>query len=51
MFKGAWEPDLVPYTPSLAEWAVTLAGVFLVFTIYAIGEKLFNLADAPGGKD
>lgn len=51
MFKGAWEPDLVPYTPSLAEWAVALTGVFLVFTIYAIGEKLFNLADTPGGKD
>lgn len=49
-FKGAWVPDLIAYTPSLAEWAVSLSGVFLMFTIYAVGEKFLNLSDAPAQK-
>lgn len=50
MFKGSWIPGLIEYTPSLTEWAITLAVFALVFLIYAVGEKLFNLADTPGQK-
>jgi molybdopterin-containing oxidoreductase family membrane subunit len=47
LFKGAWIPGLAEYTPSLAEWMIALVGFSLVFFIYAVGEKLFNLAAAP----
>jgi molybdopterin-containing oxidoreductase family membrane subunit len=49
LFKGAWMPGLAEYTPSLAEWMITLAAFSLVFFIYAAGEKLFNLAATPEG--
>ena len=51
MFKGAWVPEMVPYAPSLAEWAVALTGIFLVFVIYAIGEKTYKLAACPACDD
>jgi molybdopterin-containing oxidoreductase family membrane subunit len=50
LFKGAWIPGLAEYTPSLAEWMITLTAFALVFFIYAAGEKLFDLAAAPAGK-
>jgi uncharacterized protein involved in cysteine biosynthesis len=49
-FKGAWMPDLISYVPSFAEWMVSLTGIFLMLTVYALGEKLLNLGDAPTGK-
>lgn len=51
VFKGAWAPDLIAYTPSLAEWAISLTGLFLMFTIYAVGEKFLHLDAAPTHKD
>ena len=50
LFKGAWIQGLAEYTPSLAEWMITLVAFSLVFFIYAAGEKLFDLAAAPEGK-
>jgi molybdopterin-containing oxidoreductase family membrane subunit len=50
LFKGAWIPGLAEYTPSLAEWMIALIAFSLVFFIYAVGEKLFDLAAVPQGK-
>lgn len=50
LFKGSWLPGLVEYTPSLAEWMITLTAFALVFFIYAAGEKLFDLGAAPADK-
>jgi Ni/Fe-hydrogenase subunit HybB-like protein len=47
LFKGAWIPGLAEYTPSLAEWSIALTAFALVFFLYALGEKLFDLAAAP----
>ena len=47
VFKGTWVPGLIEYTPSLTEWMVVLIGISLVFVLYALGEKLLNLADSP----
>lgn len=44
MFKGSWTNSLVPYTPSLTEWALTAFGFAIALGLYALGEKLFNLS-------
>ena len=47
LFKGTWERDLVAYVPSPTEWVLTVMGIALVFALYALGERLFNLSDMP----
>jgi len=47
LFKGAWVPDLIAYTPSLTEWMLALLALSLTFGIYALGEKMLNLSAAP----
>ncbi len=47
IFKGTWVSGFIEYTPSLTEWMVTLIGISLVFVLYALGERLLNLADCP----
>ena len=47
MFKGAWEPAMISYTPSMAEWMTTVMAFSLVFAGWAYGEKALNLAAAP----
>jgi molybdopterin-containing oxidoreductase family membrane subunit len=47
MFKGAWTGSLDPYVPSATEVAMTVMAFGLVLAMYAFGEKLFNLSDAP----
>jgi molybdopterin-containing oxidoreductase family membrane subunit len=47
MFKGSWIPGLVEYSPSLAEWAIAVVALSLVFLLYGIGEKLFHLDAVP----
>ena len=47
VFKGNWIFGFIEYTPSLTEWMVTLIGISLVIVLYALGERLFNLADCP----
>lgn len=47
MFKGTWSYSLVPYFPSATEWALTIMGFGITLALYALGEKLFILSDAP----
>jgi molybdopterin-containing oxidoreductase family membrane subunit len=47
MFKGTWTNSLVPYTPSVTEWALALLGFAIALGLYALGEKLFHLSAAP----
>jgi len=47
LFKGTWYPDLIAYTPSLTEWALTIMGCALVFVLYILGEKYLNLSAMP----
>jgi molybdopterin-containing oxidoreductase family membrane subunit len=50
VFKGTWVPGLIEYTPSLTEWMVALIGIALVFVLYTLGERLFNLGDSPAAE-
>ena len=47
LFKGTWERGLVEYAPSSTEWVLTVMGIALVFALYGLGERLFNLSDSP----
>lgn len=47
MFKGAWTNSLVSYVPSVTEVALAGMAFGIVLALYAFGEKLFNLSDAP----
>lgn len=47
MFKGTWVPDLIAYTPSVTEWALTIMGWSMIFVLYVLGEKFFNLSAVP----
>lgn len=48
MFKGAWVPGLVDYTPSLTEWGLTVMAFCIAFAGWALGERRVNLEAAPG---
>jgi len=47
LFKGTWSWTIIQYTPSITEWALTIMGSALMFTLYVLGEKFFNLSAAP----
>ncbi|OGT88244.1 MAG: polysulfide reductase [Gammaproteobacteria bacterium RIFOXYA12_FULL_61_12] len=47
MFKGTWMNAVTPYTPSLTEWALVAVGISSALALYALGDRLFNLSDAP----
>jgi len=47
LFRGTWEWGLIQYTPSLTEWALTIMGSAMLFTLYAAGERFLNLSDMP----
>jgi Ni/Fe-hydrogenase subunit HybB-like protein len=47
LFKGTWMPNLISYSPSATEWALTLVGISLCFVLYLLGERLLNLGDMP----
>jgi len=47
LFQGTWVPDLIAYTPSATEWALTIMGWSLAFLLYVLGEKFFNLSAMP----
>lgn len=51
MFKGNWVSSLIPYVPSVTEWAITVLGVAIVFALYALGEKMFDLSASPGAEE
>lgn len=43
LFKGSWAHGLLQYTPTLTEWAVLAAAVFLANVVNAFGERRFGL--------
>jgi Ni/Fe-hydrogenase subunit HybB-like protein len=47
LFKGAWVPGLIDYTPSLTEWMILLMSVSITFVLYALGERSLNLSASP----
>ena len=47
MFKGVWTHSLEAYVPSATEFALVGVGFGLALALYAFGEKLFHLSDAP----
>jgi molybdopterin-containing oxidoreductase family membrane subunit len=49
MFKGSWTHSLMPYAPSVTEWALTAFGFAIALGLYALGEKLFQLSATPPG--
>ncbi len=49
LFKGAWVPELIPYSPSMTEWMLTLLAFSIVFFGWALGEKMLKLEAAPQG--
>lgn len=51
MFKGTWMPDLIQYSPSVTEWSLTIMGWSLIFVLYVLGEKFFNLSAMPDNID
>lgn len=46
LFRGHWI-GYVEYAPSLTEWMLVPAGAGIFLVLYAAGEWLLNLADAP----
>lgn len=47
LFKGTWSWELIQYSPSVTEWALTIMGSAMIFTLYVLGEKYFNLSAVP----
>ncbi len=47
LFRGTWEWNLIAYTPSLTEWALTVMGSAMIFALYAAGERFLNLSAMP----
>lgn len=47
LFKGAWYPDLVSYSPSASEIGIVVLASGLCLLVYALGDKLFNLSNSP----
>lgn len=47
LFKGTWAPDLLVYRPSLTEWMLFLAAIFLANVVNAFGERSLGLSDEP----
>lgn len=47
MFRDNWMNAVTPYTPSLTEWMLAVVGISAALALYALGERLFNLSDAP----
>jgi len=47
LFKGAWVPGPIEYSPSFTEWMLALAAISLAAAIYAFGEKALDLGAVP----
>ncbi len=47
LFKGTWAWDISQYAPSATEWSLTFMGAAMIFVLYVLGEKMFNLSDSP----
>lgn len=49
LFKGAWQADLIAYTPSMTEIGIVVLAVSVGILLYAFGDKKLNLSDTPRG--
>jgi len=47
MFKGTWMEAVTPYSPSITEWMLVIVGHAILFSLYALGERLFDLSAEP----
>lgn len=47
LFKGAWQDDLIAYSPSMTEIGVVVLAVSVGILLYAFGDKKMNLSDTP----
>lgn len=47
LFKGAWEQDLIAYTPSMTEIGIVVLAISIGILLYAYGDKRLNLSDTP----
>jgi Ni/Fe-hydrogenase subunit HybB-like protein len=47
LFKGAWEPDLIAYTPSMTEIGIVVLAVSIGILLYAFGDKKLSLSATP----
>ncbi|MGC2857699.1 NrfD/PsrC family molybdoenzyme membrane anchor subunit [Novispirillum sp. DQ9] len=46
-FKGSWVDGLLSYTPSMTEWLLLLAAIFLANLVNAAGQRFLNLDQGP----
>lgn len=47
LFQGAWQDDLIIYTPSMTEIGIVLLAISVGLLLYAYGEKKLNLSNTP----
>ena len=47
LFQGAWQDDLIAYTPSMTEIGVVVLSISVGMLLYAFGDKKLNLSDSP----
>jgi molybdopterin-containing oxidoreductase family membrane subunit len=47
LFKGAWEQDLISYTPSMTEIGIVVLAVSIGILLYAFGDKKLSLSATP----
>lgn len=47
LFKGSWYPNLLSYTPSVTEWALTGVGWSLALLLIILGERFLKLSAMP----
>ena len=47
LFKGAWQSDLISYTPSMTEIGIVVLAVSVGILLYAFGDKKLSLSDTP----
>ena len=50
LFKGTWAPNLLPYTPSLAEYAVLVTTVSVTTTIFAVLQLILRSSGSISAK-
>lgn len=51
LFQGTWAWDMLQYTPSFTEWMLTIMGSAMLFTLYVLGEKYFDLSATPAPEE
>ena len=47
LFQGAWQDDLIAYTPSITEIGIVVLAVSIGILLYAFGDKKLSLSATP----